>query len=1766
MKFCSFSRTLIILYCWRANLFYRIRPLLSQDIKIRRITGRRQISGSGVHLFDGVVFGRPLLRLADRPAVNIPPRKKRRITYEVEHSTLEAQGTLEDALESREAEESQDDNGNRQLVLHADFEDEGSEEDEDFAPQPNVLDAKFDDDSEGEDDFIPREDDEDEVDSEDTDEEMEDEDQKIVPEQEESLEPPSEDIERSLLDVRDSATRANIRKLQAAFPTSKLGVCKHILKGTCNNMGEAYEALLLGFKPVKPKSAVTETSQGTGDLLVPKTRRAKAPSSPMEKTEILDNMQDEGAESSVESPNPLVDFYDQNGLPPGSITAGNALKFMADAANSSPSRRPDSRSSATSSKSARFADNSNGLVSIPIIDKETQDDETSDGDSDDSSEEESSSDDDSSEVSSDSSDEEEDNAPRQLSSSSSESESDSDSSSDSSSEDEEPEEKSSKTSSTVVPKHNGISSSLIGTVAPKPQPRQNLVPPGQGMKGTRKRNERRRKASALNRYKETGILPAGTTTAEFDQLAPDQLSSSEVASTALEVLRANPVSKEISRVATKAVKKADEFEQRRNELMASIAKGGIDISKESAHIALKIRSPTHEMNSPQYLMENNRRDSTASSLTKGHNTVPTGAENCLAGMSFIFTGTLGKISRDDALALVKRCGGKTINNPNRNTTYAILGHDPEPTKLSKIADLNIKTLSEDELFALISKLPANDRGNKVEKATSSAFVDQRPLVAASTSITMPEVDGTNLDAMAIDEGIKPSTTSAKPKTDAPLLSSTTDIKTSESSPVSSEPRRRKLDLGAGRRMLFGSLGIKNPKTRKDEEILRNDLMKDVRPLVTPKPAEQPSLSVEDSVNEDPEAWKANITYRAVECVQDNIELSEPPFPFKQRWDPQQQNERGGKRKQRDQGQYYDDTRASKKQKRRKDKGKYNYEEREHDEEPLELNYDENYENQYDESTQFSRHQTQVSDGEVNQQLIHDTQDTSQAVSQNPKDLAPLPEDTSALPKLAHGAAKTGMTVAFKCLEMSESTHWQPRISPYRTAVVVSISEDGELQLSLALRDRKPGKQYNEETGERIYGKFEMPNDDDEIDEEDDGMLYLSFSDLLEPKIVQEAPAESADTQMSDSSQLTGVAEGGTSATSTSKESSSQVPFSQAEAQYSHVTDTPLHSETEQLDAMQVEEAEEVVQNTTAQGSGQNHAVDDPSQAHNASMGLAKNQIETADPVTPGLRIQNVRSVEVLTPSQQITDENRREISTMMKDAGFRSSIPSSIIRGIQPETPSDTQVFRQLMKDMTETPQDQEMPYSPRFNGFGTSLPKFDADITFDITKSSPVAEQPARELATLLKGHPHSSWQTVDSKLESPTPTPPQAGQERTSTLASNSYEDIAEQEPSSPTPEPITQPLMKTLPRKVPISKAQELWLQLQPKSRRSSIDSAASGEILQEISQASSMGMDGTNNKGSNTSIEYPRLSAAASSFRSQITDHGRQPDFDFDDSALLNIDIPKISNSERTSPNSITRSIHELDVASTKPVSGAMDKQPLIDALSDSEAELPTRNPVGARVNNPSYVQDIQEVDTDSDPFPTLEALSQQSHTLKKEKAGSAPPPKKTREPIKKNDLAIFDHEVSDDDITPKPSRKQQSNMPKRTTFTKSKAPEKAALSSRKAAQPASQPQPWTHQAQASQSQASQSRPSQSQPGEIWDLTQTSSEPEDPEPALKVPKRFQKQDLDEDEEDDDYAPEERGGWVPKKTSIFGLGGARRHTGSEIKDSSQAGLNVRRKTSSR
>lgn len=99
-------------------------------------------------------------------------------------------------------------------------------------------------------------------------------------------------------------------------------------------------------------------------------------------------------------------------------------------------------------------------------------------------------------------------------------------------------------------------------------------------------------------------------------------------------------------------------------------------------------------------------------LAAGSKELPVGAENCLTGLTFVFTGVLDALGREEGQELVKRYGGKATTAPSTKTSYVVLGNDAGPKKLEVIRKNNIKTINEDGLFELIRKLPANGGDGK----------------------------------------------------------------------------------------------------------------------------------------------------------------------------------------------------------------------------------------------------------------------------------------------------------------------------------------------------------------------------------------------------------------------------------------------------------------------------------------------------------------------------------------------------------------------------------------------------------------------------------------------------------------------------------------------------------------------------------------------------------------------------------------------------------------------------------------------------------------------------------------------------------------------------------------------------------------------------------------------------------------------------------------------------------------------------------------------
>jgi len=87
----------------------------------------------------------------------------------------------------------------------------------------------------------------------------------------------------------------------------------------------------------------------------------------------------------------------------------------------------------------------------------------------------------------------------------------------------------------------------------------------------------------------------------------------------------------------------------------------------------------------------------------GLNTQATGEERGekFLGLTFVLTGTLPTMTRDEASALIKKNGGKVSGSVSKKTSYVVAGEEAG-SKLTKAKDLGVNIIDEDGLISLIN--------------------------------------------------------------------------------------------------------------------------------------------------------------------------------------------------------------------------------------------------------------------------------------------------------------------------------------------------------------------------------------------------------------------------------------------------------------------------------------------------------------------------------------------------------------------------------------------------------------------------------------------------------------------------------------------------------------------------------------------------------------------------------------------------------------------------------------------------------------------------------------------------------------------------------------------------------------------------------------------------------------------------------------------------------------------------------------------------------
>ncbi|XP_055919731.1 replication factor C subunit 1 [Eupeodes corollae] len=88
-------------------------------------------------------------------------------------------------------------------------------------------------------------------------------------------------------------------------------------------------------------------------------------------------------------------------------------------------------------------------------------------------------------------------------------------------------------------------------------------------------------------------------------------------------------------------------------------------------------------------------------INPGSKEIPKGKPNCLSGLSFLVTGILESIERDEANSIIKELGGKVSSTVGKRLNYIIAGEEAGPKKLADAEALGIPLLNVDEFFNLI---------------------------------------------------------------------------------------------------------------------------------------------------------------------------------------------------------------------------------------------------------------------------------------------------------------------------------------------------------------------------------------------------------------------------------------------------------------------------------------------------------------------------------------------------------------------------------------------------------------------------------------------------------------------------------------------------------------------------------------------------------------------------------------------------------------------------------------------------------------------------------------------------------------------------------------------------------------------------------------------------------------------------------------------------------------------------------------------------------
>jgi DNA ligase (NAD+) len=77
-------------------------------------------------------------------------------------------------------------------------------------------------------------------------------------------------------------------------------------------------------------------------------------------------------------------------------------------------------------------------------------------------------------------------------------------------------------------------------------------------------------------------------------------------------------------------------------------------------------------------------------------------DKALSGKTIVVTGTLSRLTRDEAKELIREHGGRASGSVSKNTDFVIAGEEAG-SKLTKAQELGVPILTEGEFLAMIEQ-------------------------------------------------------------------------------------------------------------------------------------------------------------------------------------------------------------------------------------------------------------------------------------------------------------------------------------------------------------------------------------------------------------------------------------------------------------------------------------------------------------------------------------------------------------------------------------------------------------------------------------------------------------------------------------------------------------------------------------------------------------------------------------------------------------------------------------------------------------------------------------------------------------------------------------------------------------------------------------------------------------------------------------------------------------------------------------------------------